>query len=346
MTKQENLKLKKLKDQVIVITGASSGIGLATAKMAAMRGAAVVLASRNISDLKEIENEINSKGGRALAVFADVSSEDDVRALKDAAVHRFGRIDTWVNNAAGSIWGEVLASPLPEARQIFETNFWGVHYGCQNAIEAMRTSGGSIINIGSEASERSIAFQTFYSASKHALKAYTEGLRTELERADVPVAMTLVRPAGIDTPIPQHAVNHLPKGEPALPAPVYHPDVAARAILACAETPKRDVYVGGASKLFTVLEHLIPRALDFLVERKVADDQTKGQTVPHTKEYEGLMQAPLREGAIRGGHKGHVSKTSLWTTMSLHPLASALTVAALGVAVYQFSKGSRAWNLS
>lgn len=343
--KQENLNYKKLKDQVIVITGASSGIGLATALMAAKKGAKVVLASRNTDDLERIATQIRNEGGDAIAVTVDVSRYEDMEQLAREAIDHFGRIDTWVNNAGVSIFGEVLDTPTDEAKQLFETNFWGLHYGCKVALEAMRSNeAGMIINLGSEVSERSIAMQTFYSSSKHAVKGYTEGLRTELEKAGIPVGITLVRPAGIDTPYTEHAVNHLKQGEPSLPAPVYHPNIVASAILECAQTGKRDVYTGGASKLFSVLEHMAPRLIDYMVEMKLIDDQMKGTKIPHTEQNEGLMRAPASEGRTRGGHKGHVSRMSVYTSTSLHPIrnfAGLIGLAAAGYFTYKFIQSQR-----
>lgn len=332
--KQENLNYKKIKDQVIVITGASSGIGLATALMAAKKGARLVLASRNTSELEDLCRKIRRDGGKAIAVTADISEMADVDKLKKRALKEFGRVDTWVNNAGVSIYGTVSDTPLDEAKQLFETNFWGLHYGCTAAMDAMKNNeAGMIINLGSEVSERAIGLQTFYSASKHAVKGYTEGLRTEIEKQNLPIGMTLVRPAGIDTPYVQHAVNHLDRGEPSLPAPVYHPNVVADAILECAETGKRDVFVGGASKFFSSLEHIAPRLLDFMVEYKLINDQKKGAKYPHKKSNEGLMNAPAEEGHLQGGYKGHVQKVSLWSTVSLHPLTSMLALAGVGAAV-------------
>jgi short-subunit dehydrogenase len=330
--RQESLPYKKIKDQVIVITGASSGIGLATALMAAKRGAKVVLASRNIDDLNHVVADIQRDGGQAIAVATDVSKFEEMYNLRDRALSEFGRIDTWVNNAAASTWGLVFETPLDQLRQQFETNFWGVHYGCMVAIEAMRDKGGLIINLGSEVSERAAILQTMYSSTKHAIKGYTEGLRTELEKEGLPIRVSLIRPAAIDTPFAQHAGNFLKEGAPSLPAPVYHPDVAAEAILGAAETGKRDVYAGGAAKMVSVLNHIAPRLVDYVMESFGYASSTEGQTEPHDVVNEALLNAPEREGEIRGGHKGHVARTSLWTTASLHPVASTAIVGAIGLA--------------
>src|SRR4051812_14263999 len=157
---------KKLKDQVVVITGASSGIGLATARMAARRGARVVMAARNEEDLKNAAEEVRVNGGRVLAVPTDVSDEAAVSRLGEAALLEFGTIDTWVNNAGLSIYGKLTEVPLADKRRLFDINFWGVVHGSRTAVRMMKHRGGVLINIGSEVSDVAIPLQGMYSASK------------------------------------------------------------------------------------------------------------------------------------------------------------------------------------
>jgi NAD(P)-dependent dehydrogenase (short-subunit alcohol dehydrogenase family) len=189
------LKLKNVTDQVIVITGASSGIGLATAELAAKRGARVVLNARSEHDLRQVCDRIRAGGGRATYYAGDVANADAMQALARTAIQEFGGFDTWVNDAGISVYGRLTEVPLEDKRRVFDVNFWGVVHGCRAAVPHLRERGGAIINIGSEVSDRAIPLQGIYSASKHAVKAYTDALRMELEEQNAPVSVSLVKPA-------------------------------------------------------------------------------------------------------------------------------------------------------
>jgi short-subunit dehydrogenase len=316
---------KSIRNQVIVITGASSGIGLATARMAAKRGAKVVLSSRNEADLFQIVNEIRERGGDATAVAADVAILAEMQTLADRAVAHYGRIDTWVNNAGTSIYGYLMDTPIEEERKLFDINFWGIVHGCRVAVPVLAQKGGTLINLGSEVSARSIPLQGMYAATKHAIKAYTDALRMELEKNGSKIEVCLIRPAGIDTPYTQHARSHLKSGAPSLPNPVYHPDVVADAILHCAEHPQRDVYIGGPSRLFALLETLAPSLTDLFIEKTQFSAQSKGKRKFHSEDQEGLMHAPRKEGSAEGDHRGPVQLGSLYTSITTHhPVAGFL----------------------
>jgi short-subunit dehydrogenase len=311
---------KPIKNQTMVITGASSGIGLATALMAARQGAQVVISSRNAEDLRRIARRLNEEEGlKVYAVPADVTRFEDILHLRQQAEAKFGPIDTWINNAGISIYGPLLDIPEEEERQLFETNFWSIRHGCKVAVEALRENGGTLINIGSEVSQRSIPLQGMYAASKHAMKAYTDALRIELKKQNVAIAVCLIRPAAINSLYADHAVNHLNQGAPSLPDPCYHPDVAAKAILACAEKPRRDVYVGGPSRLYAILDIFLPALVDKLMVEKMFRQQTRGTTHFHSELNEGLTHPPASEGMVEGGHRTRVRKTSVYTAMSLYP---------------------------
>lgn len=337
--KAKKLKPKKIADQVILITGASSGIGLATARMAVRRGADVVISSRNEDELRRLEDKWTKEGYSVLAVPADVSKYEDMENLRDRALEKFGRIDTWVNNAGLSIYGPILAIPEEEERQLFDINFWGVRHGSRVAIPCLCASGGGVlINIGSEVSGRSVPVQGMYAASKHAVKAYTDALRMECETEEMPVSVCLVRPTAIDTPFTEHAVNRLVEGEPSLPTPIYHPDVVADAILNCAEHPQRDIYVGGSSRLFDVLDTVFPRFTDILMEYVMEDKLTQGTLREHKTEHESLWSAPEGEGRMQGDHPGKVKQRSLYTSAVQHPWRTMAIAGAAAVALGGLAK--------
>src|SRR4051794_34151381 len=176
--------LKPLNEQVIVITGASSGIGLATALEAAGRGAKLVLAARSARTLQEIASEIALGGGEAAAVVADVANSDDLRQVAQVAIDRFGRIDTWINNAGVGIYGRLDEISEKDCRRLFDVNFWGLVNGSLIALPFLRAAGGALINVGSEVSDAVVPLQGIYSASKHAIKGFTDALRVEIEQVD------------------------------------------------------------------------------------------------------------------------------------------------------------------
>ena len=193
--------LKPLDQQVIVITGASSGIGLCTAESAARQGAKVVLAARSGQTLDEAAQRINASGGQAIAIECDVANRSEVQHLADETVRRFGRIDTWVNNAGVAIYGRLDEVSDADSRRLFDINFWGVVNGSLEALPYLKRYGGALINVGSEVSEAVVPILGMYSASKHAVKGFTDALRIELERVDkAPVSVTLIQPTAVDTP--------------------------------------------------------------------------------------------------------------------------------------------------
>ena len=317
--------LKPLAEQVIVITGASSGIGLATARLAAARGARVVLGGRSAGALATLAAEIEAAGGHAAHAAGDIANESDVAALATLAVDRFGGFDTWVNNAGVTAFARVSDAPLDDMRRLFETNFWGLVLGTREAEKHLRHKGGAIINVGSVLSERGLPLQGFYSASKHAVKGFTEALRSELDEAGAPISVTLVKPGPIDTPYTINGKNYL-SSEPQHVPPVYAPDTVARAILRAAATPMRYVTVGGGGAMIAAFGHLAPGLTDRLMAKFVIPGQQSGQPPSRPRDENGL-EHPTENLRTRGNYSGTVRRVSFYTEASTRPIATATALA-------------------
>jgi NAD(P)-dependent dehydrogenase (short-subunit alcohol dehydrogenase family) len=339
-------QLKQVEDQVIVITGASSGIGLVTARMAAARGARVLLAARNESDLRRAVDAIRREGGRAAFVVADVSVAEEVDRIAAAAMAEYGRIDTWVNNAGVALYGRLMDLRIPDMRRQFDINYWGQVYGSRAAVPHLRRQGGALINVASALADRSIPLQGNYSAAKHALKAFTDSLRMELEEEGAPISVTLIKPGSIDTPLFDKARTLLGV-EPQPVPPVYAPELVARAILASAERPVRDLVVSGMGKVLSLAGMVAPRLTDRFMERNTFDAQKTDQPVAPGRP-DNLYEPVEHDGGERGRNwKGRVHPRSLQTTAALHPgaaagVAAAVIVAAVAaLAVQGRARGSR-----
>jgi short-subunit dehydrogenase len=336
------VQLKDIDEQVMVITGASSGIGLCTARLAARRGARLVLAARSHNALARLTNEIARNGGRAVYVVADVSKPDDIHKIERTAQDKFGGFDTWVNNAGTSIYGRMMDVPVDDMRRLFETNFWGLVYGSLAAVKHLKRKGGAIINLGSTVSERAVPLQGIYSATKHAIKAFTDALRMELEAEGAPISLSLIKPGPIDTPFTHNAKNYLPT-EPRHVPPVYAPETVAEAILRCAETPTRDVFVGGGGKGIATLGYYAPRLTDKLMENVMLPG-TKSPHPPRRRERNALDR-PSERLAERGGHEGHVAESSLYTEATLHPLVTGAALLGIGWVIASLRGASQAREL-
>jgi short-subunit dehydrogenase len=293
------ISLKPLNEQVIVITGASSGIGLATAMLAAERGAKLVLIARSAKTLKHLVAQIISAGGEAVDVVADVADREKIRLAAKTTVDRFGRIDTWINNAGVSIYGRLEEVSEADSRRLFDTNFWGIVNGSLAALPYLKEHGGALINIGSETSEAIVPLLGMYSASKHAVKGFTDALRVEVQEFDkAPVSITLIQPSAVNTPFPQHAKNYMDK-EPKLPPPLINPEQVAEAILKAATEGGRDVKVGAMAVVNTTISKLAPSLGDKMSAKRGSGQRER---IPPLH-----PQGTLYEPGESGSAHGHAS---------------------------------------
>ena len=335
------IKLKKLEDQVIVITGASSGIGLTAAELAAESGARVVLSSRNEDDLRRAVEGIRTRGGRATFVVADVADPEAVEEIGRRAIREFGGFDTWVNNAGLGLYGRSEDIPLADKRRLFDVNFWGVVHGCRTAVPHLKRHGGALINIGSIVSDRASPLLGIYRASKQAVQGYTDALRMELEEEGAPISITLIKPSATNTPFIEHAGNYM-EAEPEFPPPVYAPEVVARAILRCAVKPTREITVGGAGKVLTAMGAVAPRLTDLYMESTMFDQQKRDEP-PRSDD---ALYESQRDGSRRGPTERITLNRSAYTRAALSDVGRAIPAIAAGallvVALRRRSEASEA----
>jgi short-subunit dehydrogenase len=330
---------KQISEQVIVIVGASSGIGLATAMEAARRGANVVLAARNANDLNNAAEEIRRNGGVALAIPTDVTRYDEVDALATRTVAEFGRIDTWVNNAAVSAYAPFKQLALEDVQQLMQINFMGQVHGAKAALPHLEKSAGALICVGSTLSDRGVPLQSIYCASKHAIKGWIDSLRVELREEGSPVRVTLIKPSSINTPLFNKAKTQLGVMPQPIP-PVYDPSLAAEAILRAAEGDERDVFVGGAGKLLSTAERISPKLVDVHQRYKGFDAQKTDW--PESADAPNNLYGPVDyDGGIRGDFIQGAHMMSVYQSADRHVVLGSLVAAgALGLAAAQMRQHS------
>ena len=293
---------KKIRDSVVVITGASSGIGRATALACARRGATVVAAARREGLLEDLANECERLGGRALAVPTDVTDEEAVNALARKAVENFDRLDVWVNNAGVTLFSRLEEAPIEEYRRVFETNLFGYVYGARAALPYFREQGsGVLINNDSVVAKASQPYTSAYVTSKFAVRGLSECLREELILDGAKdIYVCTIMPASIDTPFFQHGANYTGRAPKAL-NPVYDAEKVAKAIIRCAQRPKREVIVGNAGRMLA-LQHTLSLGLyERQAARQIDKDHFRDEPASSTS---GNLFEPLAEGTeVSGGWK-------------------------------------------
>jgi short-subunit dehydrogenase len=301
----------------------------------------VVLSARNRADLDRAVADIRRQGGRAIAVAADVADPEQVERIGEAAIAEFGRIDTWVNNAAVSMYGRITDLPIDDMRRQMDVNYWGQVYGSRVAVRHLRERGGALINVGSALSDRAIPLQANYCAAKHALKAFTDALRMELEEEGLPISVTLVKPASIDTPFFDKARTYMGV-EPQPVPPVYAPEVAADVILHAARHPLRELIAGGSGAKLSAAR-FAPRLADRYMERWTFDSQKTDR--PASGRADNLYEPVRDDGGERGQNwRGHTRESSIYTEAFLHPRATAAVGAALVAAAAAWMASRRRYN--
>nr|WP_132884532.1 SDR family oxidoreductase [Sphingomonas sp. JUb134] len=332
------VKLKPLSEQVMVILGASSGIGRETARRAAAAGATLVVAARGQAGLASLVEEITQAGGKAVAVVCDVTDEAQVRQLARDAVARFGRIDSWVNVAGVSVYAGFEDTTPEEFRRILEVNFMGYVHGAQAALPYLREQGGALIVISSVESIVSLPLHSAYAASKHAIEGAFDALRRELMAEGAPVSVTSIKPATINTPFFTNSRSKLdvvPKGPP----PFYDPGVVADCVLYAAEHPVRDLFAGGAGRSMALNQVTAPGVMDTLLAKFGIPGSRTQRPAPAGQP--GNLYAPDGDDRARGDFTGR-THPSLYTWLALRPVARTLALGALVTGAVVASRARRA----
>lgn len=258
-----NIKLKQINDQVVVVFGASGGIGRITALEFAKKGAKIAVASRSESGLASLVEEINAGGGEAFYVTADAADADAVKKVAELTFERYGRLDTWVHVAGTMLFGAFEDITPEEFKRVIEVNLLGQVYGAMSALPFLKkTGGGALIHISSVEAYRTVPFQSAYGSSKHGITGFLQALRLELKHQKANISVTEILPGVINTPIWDRGRNKFQyKEKPPLP-PYYHPKIVSDAILYAAENPVRDMVAGGGALGVPLAERFSPRLTD------------------------------------------------------------------------------------
>ncbi len=322
---------KPLAEQVVVVTGASSGLGRAIARGAGEHGAKVIVTARNAEALDDAVREIEAFGSEALAVPADHAVRDEVGQVVEQAVDRFGRIDTYVANAIVTVMSEVEQLQADELRRVLDVNFFGMVYGFWASLPQLKESRGTFLHVSSALAYRGIPLQAAYCASKAAGRTFLESARVELQKHKVPVDVSLVLPGAINTPQfdrSRQRIGYQPRPVP----PIYQPEPFAQAVLHCCEHPVRELSVGwGAQKLLWG-QKLSPRAGDLMLRRIGWKAQRTDEPKP-LDAADNLYETLPGDPGAHGRFDEQARESTLWTSLRLRRWLVGGAAAAAGAAV-------------
>jgi NAD(P)-dependent dehydrogenase (short-subunit alcohol dehydrogenase family) len=337
------MQLKPIAQQVVAVVGASSGIGRESALRFAQKGAKVAVAARSQSGLDLLVEEIESIGGEAIAITADVVNFNQVQAIAQKTVERFGRLDTWVHTAATSVFARFEQITPEEFKRVIEVNLMGQVYGAMAALPHLRREGrGALVHISFMEARRSLPLQSAYSSSKHGIEGFMESLRVELQRDGIPISFTNVMSATINTPFYNKGLTKLgvqPTGVP----PYYQPELVAEAIVYVAEHPTRDIIVGDVGRVLDLVQKLSPALMDTLLTLIGVDSQYT--TIPKIESDSNNLYQPITGYDKSTGDYGDKTIPSFLDQLDFHPAAKWGVVAGIGaltLLAIQALKGAKA----
>ena len=312
------MKLKPVGEQVVVLMGVSSGIGRETALRFAKSGAKVVASARGEEGLDSLVEEIRGEGGEALAVPADTSEFDQVKAVADRAVEEYGGLDTWVHLAAVGLFATFEQTTPEEFARVIDVNLMGQVYGAMAALPHIKREGrGALIHISSVEAKRSFPFHSAYGASKHGIDGFVEALRVELKHEGWPISVSQVMPGTINTPFFDKGRTKLGVKAVGIP-PIYEPETVANIIMYAAENPARDLVSGGAAQALILNQRLSPRILDAILATRAGFAPQKTDE-PRSEDDPDNLYAPIRgHDTARNGFRA--LSRSLYNWLQMHPV--------------------------
>jgi NAD(P)-dependent dehydrogenase (short-subunit alcohol dehydrogenase family) len=325
------VQLKPVGEQVVVLMGASSGIGRETALRFARKGTKVVASARGEEGLDSLVQEIRDEGGEAIAVPADTSEFGQVKAVADRAVQEYGRLDTWVHLAAVGLFATFEQTTPEEFARVIDVNLMGQVYGAMAALPHLKREGrGALIHISSVEAKRSFPFHSAYGASKHGIDGFLEALRVELKHEGWPISVTQVMPGTINTPFFDKGRTKLGVKPVGIP-PIYEPETVANIILYAAENPARDLVSGGAAQMMIINQRLSPRALDAILTTRAGFSPQMTEE-PMSQEDPDNLYAPIQgHDTAKNGFKA--LSRSLYNWLETHPTVRRGTVAGMALAL-------------
>jgi short-subunit dehydrogenase len=323
------------RSEVVVVTGASSGVGRATARIFGEHGASVGLLARNEAGLEGARKEIEVAGGKALVLPTDVADPEAVEAAAQRVEEEFGPIDIWVNDAMNTVFSPFKEITAEDYRRATEITYLGYVYGTMSALERMLPRNrGTVVQVGSALAYRAIPLQSAYCGAKFAIRGFTDSVRTELMHDKSNVHITMVQMPGLNTPQFNQARTTLPNHPQPVP-PIYQPEVAADAIYWAAHQRRREVYVGASSVLTILGNKVAPWLADRYLARTGYDSQQTDQPVdPNRPDY--LYNPVPGDHGAHGNFddQAHERSQQLWTTKNRRWLA----LAAAGVALVRLAR--------
>lgn len=325
------IKLKPINQQVVVVFGASGGIGRLTALEFARKGARVAVASRSESGLASLVEEIKANGGEAFYVTADAADANAVKRVAERTFEHYGQLDTWVHVAGTMLFGPFEKIEPDEFKRVIEVNLLGQVYGAMAALPFLKkTGGGALIHISSVEAYRTVPFQSAYGSSKHGITGFLQALRLELKHQKAPISLTEILPGVINTPIWDRGRNKFQyKEKPPMP-PIYHPKIVSDAILYAAENPVRDIIAGGGALGVPLAERLSPRLTDAITYLLGFDQLDKEPLPPNAPD--GLFHPTPECDVIEGrfSDQQFMSDPYTWAKINPKKVNAFLTIGVLG----------------